>query len=233
MPKEPRMLVITPSRGRPGQLERLVDAYKETVRGGTYMVVGLDDDDPALSAYQDYYLRSSGWHPVTGPRKTLSGWTNHLARRALDGGYDYLASLGDDHLPVTPGWDVLLMTAIEQMGGTGFSYGNDGNMGVNLPTAVVASVDIVRALDWFCMPLCGHYCVDNAWKDLGEGAGCLAYRGDVTIRHLHHTNTPGVAFDQTYQDAGGFHVGHPDYFAYLAWRDSQMAGDIETIRGLM
>jgi hypothetical protein len=127
-----------------------------------------------------------GAQGVSGPRNNLAGWTNVLARH-LAKDYRALASLGDDHLPRTPGWDLRLLEAIAGMGGTGFAYGNDLLQGAALPTAVVVSSNIVTALGWMCEPSMRHYCIDNVWKDLGEGAGCLAYLPDVIIEHLRPT----------------------------------------------
>ena len=85
-----------------------------------------------------------------GPRNGLCGWTNEVAvRRAAE--YPYLASLGDDMVPRTKGWDRALVRAITDMGGTGLAYPWDGTR-EDIPEAVVLSSDIVQALGWMCAP---------------------------------------------------------------------------------
>jgi hypothetical protein len=216
------LLVITPTRGRPASAERLRDAIHATATTDVQLAVGVDDDD------RSYDGTDLGCWIYTGPRATCAAWTNRIAS-AAGGDFRYLASLSDDHVPETPGWDSMLIAAIEDMGGTGIAYGNDLLQGGNLPTAPVMSADIVQALGWmFCPPMTRLFC-DNAWKDLGEQAGCLAYLPDVVIRHLHYT--AGLSpRDQTAIDGEGAWVH--DEGAYHAWRRDSMAADADKIREL-
>ena len=83
-----------------------------------------------------------------------------------------------------------------------------------------------------CHPALDHYCVDNIWTDLGRLAECLVYLPDVVIEHLHPC-TGKSPLDQTYLDAGGFSVEHPDYAAYLAWQADGMIDDAAAVRYLV
>src|SRR6185312_14498483 len=160
-------------------------------------VFGFDDDDPALEE-NIAAAQSSGadWH--SGPRKSLTEWTNELARNgALV--YRHLASLGDDHVPRTPGWDTSLLAAIDAMGGTGFAYPN-GLGRADIPEAVVVSSDIVETLGWFANPELKHFWIDNTWADLGKNAGCIAYLPSVIVEHHNAIADPTVA-DATYTDS--------------------------------
>jgi hypothetical protein len=215
------LLVIVPTRGRPTSMARLALALRGTAQAATDLIFAVDDDDQ-LSAQAVQML---GAHGVSGPRNNLAGWTNVLARHfAKD--YRALASLGDDHLPRTPGWDLRLLGAIAGMGGTGFAYGDDLLQGAALPTAVVVSSDIVTALGWMCEPSMRHYCIDNVWKDLGEGAGCLAYLPDVIIEHLHPA-AGKAAPDATHQESTA--KDRLDFAAYGHWRTWRMNADITTV----
>lgn len=210
--QQPRLLVIVPSRGRPGKLADLITAIRATRTVSTQVAVGLDGDDLRLREYLTGPTGSDIEY-VVGDRKSLTGWTNAIALDRLSQGYSHYASLGDDHLPRTEGWDDTLMRAA---GRAGIAYGNDLAQGGNLATAPVISVGIVRVLGWMCHPKMAHYCVDNVWTDLGHAADCLTYCPDVIIEHLHPAFGKGE-IDATYQEAGGFHPGHPDYQAYLNW----------------
>jgi hypothetical protein len=219
------LLVITPTRGRLAGAQRLIDAVAATATAGTDLVLGIDDDDPS---YARLDLAGRRVAVDRGPRANCAEWTNRMAARHARG-YRYLASLSDDHLPETPGWDSQLIAAIEDIGGTGIAYGNDMLQGEALPTAPVMSADIVHALGWmFCPPMSRLFC-DNAWKDLGQAAGCLAYRPDVIIRHLHYS--AGLApRDQTAIDGEG--AWAHDEAAYHDWRRDRMAADTLVIRKL-
>jgi hypothetical protein len=227
------LLVIVPSRGRPASVRRLVEAVRETCTAQTDLIFAFDSDDPVLAeAVVEADVATGagcgGW--VKGPRRSMGAWTNRVA---LDppGSYRAFASLGDDHVPRTHGWDAMLLDAIGDLGGTGIAYGDD-LLQQSLPTAAVVTADIVGALGWMCLPGAGHYCVDNTWLDLGEGAGCLAHRLDVIIEHLHPLGGKAPS-DATYDDAGGFSVNHPDWLAYQQWRAGQMAADVATVKGLL
>ena len=223
------LVVITPTRGRPQQLRDMADAVYANAGGDVQIVVGLDVDDPA-----DY---ETLMHPdivvYRGERNSLCGWTNYLAQRVLDGPNPprYLASLGDDHLVRTTGWDHKLIEAIESLDGPGFAYGNDLLQGKSMPTAWVASAEIVRALGWMMPPSCQHMYVDNAILELGNATARIVYRPDVVIEHLHPL--AGKAdWDESYQQSNATVRYRHDKAAYEAWRTEQLAADSATVAAL-
>jgi hypothetical protein len=237
------LLVIVPSRGRPERLRAMITACLTQAEAGTDIAVAADEDDSSREAYArlrlEYSLMQSppwpaAWHPLvrwhSGPRDTLAGWTNKIARQYA-GEYRALASLGDDHVPRTVGWDGLLLEALDNLNdtGTGIAYGNDLHQGENLPTAPVISSDIVEALGWMCEPSLAHMCVDDVWRDLGRGAGCLAYVPQVVIEHLH-PDAGKAATDDTY--TGSLAGAGADREAYERWRQQRMADDVAKIRAL-
>jgi hypothetical protein len=218
------LLIIVPTRGRPESVARLAEAGRATTDAATDLVFALDnDDEPSAEA-----AAALGIYRVTGPRNHLAGWTNLIARHCMKE-YRVLASLGDDHAPRTPGWDRLLLEAIGVMGGTGFAYGNDLLQGAALPTAVAVSSNIVSALGWMCEPSMRHYCIDNVWKDLGEGAGCLAYLPDVIIEYVHPA-AGKAAPDVTHNEAVARDT--EDFTAYAHWKVWRMTADIATVQTL-
>lgn len=221
------LAILVPSRGRPASIERLAAACEKTCRTDVVLMLGLDDDDPALAAYGgglDY------WRTITSvrPRMGLAAWTNYLCSAVIDGSVDvpYLASLGDDHMPVTDGWDEQLITAIEHMGG-GFAYPNDQRR-EDIPEAVIVSAPIVRTLGWMACPALHHWYIDNVWADLGRAVGRLAYLPGVIVRHLHPLAAAEVQLDATYEDAA--RSWDADLRAYQRWRLHDMRNDIATVR---
>lgn len=217
------LLVIVPSRGRPNNIARLLDAVHATAKAQTHVHVAVDDDDPELDRYRYVMEQAAGEGDrlTAGPRKGLCEWTNEVAVQRA-GEYPFLASLGDDMVPRTPGWDAALIRGITGMGGTGIVYPWDG-MREDIPEAVVLSSDIVQALGWMCEPSLKHWYPDNVWADLGRGAGCLRHLRAIAVDHQWKA-------DQTSRDSGEKLAGDRD--AYYAWRKTRMAGDIKTVTAL-
>jgi hypothetical protein len=220
------LLVITPSRGRPERLREMLDACRDLSTAETDYAVGIDEDQAGL--YATLQETDPRVRLYLGPRDTLTGWTNTLARlRARE--YRALASFGDDHRPRTQGWDSLLLAAIDAMGGTGIAYGRDGIFDERLPTAPVISSDIVRALRWMLEPSLRHMCPDLVVKDIGEEAGCLAYVPEVLTEHVHWC-AGKAPLDQVYAEAEA--GKEEDRARYFRWREERMADDVATVRAL-
>jgi hypothetical protein len=222
------LLIITPTRKRLKNAQRLVDAVAGTVTMQTDLVLAVDADDE--QSYAGKLRLAPNVKVVMGPRKTCIEWTNKLAAEM---GKDYraLASFGDDHAPLTHGWDAHLLAAIDEMGGTGIAYGNDTAQGQNLPTAPVVSTEIVTALGWFMYPGFGHFFADNVWKDIAMEASCLAYLPQVIIKHNHFAFGT-AAPDATYAEAAPAWAA--DEPAYWSWRSSPdgLAADVKKVRAL-
>lgn len=222
------LAVIVPSRGRPRQLRELVDAIYDTAETDVRVVAAVDDDDPTLDAY-GRALEGVEVNTVVyrGGRRSLSGWTNHLAQLELEGASPprYLASLGDDHRPITPGWDRKLIEAAEALGpGGGWAYGDDLLQGARLPTAWVVSAEITRALGWVMLPACAHMYVDNAVLELGRHCGRIVYRRDVVIEHLHPVAHKGQ-WDDSYRESNAPERYAADREALEAWKRDGLAAD--------
>lgn len=223
------LLVVTPSRGRPGSIGRLLESVHATRKLTTHVHVAVDEDDPELAAYRTVMGKAGADGDVleVGPRNGLCGWTNKVAVKRA-GEYMFLASLGDDMVPRTKGWDRALTRAITDMGGTGFAYPWDGTR-EDIPECVVLSSDIVRALGWMCEPTLNHWWPDNVWADLGRGADCLRYLRAVAVDHVHPV--AGLASsDATYRESGTKIPA--DEAAYYRWRAGRMAADVAVVAGL-
>lgn len=229
------LAIITPTRGRPERLERMI--YQATLLAHMELefFVGIDDDDE--SDYQPLldkvFANGVRIYVQRLPRMSLSMWTNHLVERALetDGSPAYVASLGDDHAVRTAGWDAKLIGAIERMQGPGFAYGNDLLQGVSLPTAWVSSAAVVRELGWMMLPSCEHMYVDNAILSLGRAADRIAYVPGVTIEH-EHPAAGKAKTDASYAESSTQARFEADRLAYEAWRAGQMLKDAVTLMAL-
>jgi len=220
------MLIITPSRARPLFVSRLCNQIAQTSAALTDICFAFDDDDPAfdanMTAALDNELDGARVKVVSGPRRQLGPWTNIIARAAM-GKYLTYASLGDDHEPRTPGWDARLIEAIAETGG-GFACPN-GVHRPEYPEAVAVSCSVVEALGWMCEPSLSHYCVDQVWLELAQGADCWSYLPDVIVEHTGH------GLDNT-ERGNQAHV-NGDMDAWKTWQQERKYDDIATVRAAL
>lgn len=215
----PDLAVLVPSRGRPQNITRLVDACARTCRLDTVIAFGFDDDDDDLAAN---LKAADGCFTSVRPRMGLGKWTNALS--ALHEDATWQASIGDDMVPLTDGWDERLC---EAAGPAGMAYPNDGRRD-DIPEAIVIGTKLARALGWVCEPSLSHWYVDNVWRDLGAGAGVLSYLPDVHVTHKHPNVPGGDPGDPTYWEAA--ERMSADMAAYQKWRLTRMRADIETVK---
>jgi hypothetical protein len=219
------MLVIVPTRERPANVRRLAQAAADTCTAGTAFLFVSDADDPLL----DESVAAAGpWLTAVLPeRLPLVPKMNAAAAQYTD--VPVLAFLGDDCVPRVRGWDQMLVRAIDDMGGTGYAY-PDGLGRTDIPEHVAVSSDIVRALGWLGCPAVSHFCVDNIWADIGNGAGCLRFVPGAVVEHMHWTQGKGPkdhVLKRAIDNAPGDKAG------YERWRSGQMTADIATVQMVM
>jgi hypothetical protein len=231
-----RILVITPSRGRPDRLGYMLGETLGLSGPGTHVAVCTDNDDPHLDGYDELAARARQdwpdrvfWH--RGNRRNLASWTNYVVAWPRAARYGYLASFGDDHVPRTEGWDEQLIAAIRAGGGTGIAYGDDKHQHEALPTAPVISRDITDALGWMILPGLRHMYCDNVWRVLSELAGCRFYVPEVVIEHVH-PDAGKAGMDATYQE--GYNAYPDDQLVFDNWQGSgAVMRDVKRVKGAM
>lgn len=184
------MIYVVPSRGRPDNVNRLINAFRDT-RSKTFLHVALDTDDPELAGYRDMLTRQGHipWLRVSvrKRRSTADGMVSVLNLVACDlakYSHSAIGFMGDDHVPVTPNWDSQLEQEIA-VNRNLVVYGNDLLQGANLPTAVLLDSRVIRALGYMAPPTFQHLYVDNVWLLWGRRLNAISYRGDVIIEHMH------------------------------------------------
>jgi hypothetical protein len=132
--------------------------------------------------------------------------------------YDFFAFLGDDHRPRTAEWDLQLMAAMQQR--PSMAYGNDLLQGKRLPTMIVMTSDIVKALGGMVPPNMKHLYLDNFWKKLGEDLGALTYLDDVIVEHMHPV-AGKAEWDEGYKEVNAQEVYSFDALAYQNYIQSE------------
>jgi hypothetical protein len=225
------LVMICPSRGRPANVARLAAAWSALSSGVSELVVAVDEDDPELGGYLDVELamRRSSVTLLTGPRLRMVGTLNDIAV-PMAGRCFAVGFLGDDHLPQTAGFDGALVAALREMG-TGIVYGNDLLQGERLPTAVAMTSDIVRALGYMAPPGLIHLAVDNAWLELGRGAGCIRYLPDVVLEHIHPF-AGKAPLDAGYAEVNAGSMYQRDLAEFARWKREELPSAVSKVRAL-
>lgn len=219
------MLYICPSRGRPANVARLVQAWGET-RTYADLMIALDEDDAELQGYLNVLLTYAEEYPQASwlewhvrPRMRLGGTLNYWATdKGCLSHYSIIGFLGDDHVPRTHGFDARIKSAMDSMGGTGVVYGNDLLQGQNLPTAVAISSNVIQALGYMVPPGMTHLFLDNAWGEMGRSMERYTYLSDVIIEHIHPANGK-AEWDPGYVEVNSGEMWNADETAYKAWME--------------
>lgn len=231
------LLMIVPSRGRPENLEELAYAWHATVRGDSWLLGAVDEDDPGLSAYQRLrpidarHMASERRQRLTvGPRERLGPTLNRLAVEHAPN-YFAVGFMGDDHRPRTPGWDETMVATLREMG-TGLVYGNDLFQREALPTAVVMTSDIIRTLGYMVPPGLIHLFMDNFWLGLGQALGRIRYLDDVVIEHLHPL-AKSAEWDAGYREVNSPAMYARDHATFLRWVREESPEALARLRELI
>ncbi len=169
-----KLLVIVPSRGRPDNAQRLLEALERTAPA-VDVIFAVDSDDPTLNEYPASFTQE-----VEGGSMVAA--LNQVAVANTEK-YPYIGFLGDDTLP-HDFWYGRILFALERHPNA-MVYGNDLIHGPGLPTAIFMDSNVIRTLGFMAPPEQKHLFVDNYWKALGEETGNLFYVDDAYIEHLH------------------------------------------------
>jgi hypothetical protein len=185
-------MFILPSRGRPHNMQRLIDACidHDTTAPIHYY---LDDDDPTLDGYRALKYPET-WFEHVGPRKIepeSAVWhacEQHFKEFPEE---PYYGVINDDIIPRTDRWDAEL---IKTAGDDFIAYGDDLLQGARMCTFPVVGGGLVRKVGWFCYPGLN---IDTGWHIVGSYFGWLRYRPDVILEHMHYL-AKKAPFDETY-----------------------------------
>lgn len=210
-----KFLVIVPTRGRPGNVRRLIAGLAETGTSVADFLFVVDDDDPETPEYLRLADVTEGHRFAVIHRMRLGGTLNFISAQHTSE-YGAIGFMGDDHLPRTRGWDKEVLDALNQPGPR-VVYGNDLLQGETLPTAVFMSSRIIRALGYMCPKGQLHLYHDNFWLELGRSLGGLVYLHDTVIEHIHPA-AGKAEMDNGYLEANAPAVDRVDREAWLKYR---------------
>jgi len=218
------MLTIVPSRGRPQNIARLVDAWS-TAEISDLLVV-CDEDDPEVARYLPLVGRRGVSLTITPPLGGLGPTLNFYAV-LHETDHTVIAFMGDDHVPRTQGWDTRLLTECRN---GGIAYGDDLFQRQNLPTAVAMDARIIHALGFMVPPGITHLYIDNFWKELGLALGTLHYLSDVVIEHVHPAAGGKAPDDERYAFVNSTAMWHHDGIAYETYMNNHFWDDVRKVK---
>ena len=194
---------ILPSRSRPHNLLRLIDAWART-GASTPVELCIDFDDPCQ--YETMEM-PPGWRIVVGSRGPLSRLYNDAYRRhPHDSWHGFIA---DDVVPETPGWDAEL---IRTAGADGMAVPAGGETTGGCPHFVLGG-DLVRSVGWLALPGLDRLYIDTVWGKIAESRGVLRRVPGVILEHRHFSNRKAM-IDATYLK----HRKQQDKSIYDNWR---------------
>jgi len=213
-------LVIIPSRARPENLARCIDYLKDNSRVSDF-VVGLDSDD------EHNYPRLDGVMYEVGERKLMIATLNEIAMKYVDK-YLFFTFLGDDNIVTTEAWDLAMSVTLAKQG-YGIAYGNDHLHGEKLPTSIMMTTNIVKALGFMAPPKQKHLYADNFWQALGRGLGSLYYFPSVHWEHLHFSNGKSEK-DASYEETNSETMYREDRDAFVEYMSEQYVDDMTRVK---
>lgn len=187
-----KILIVIPSRARPGHLLEAVGSILSTSCGYTDVLAVFDNDDPT-----SLILRGPRLGSVTIDRRPMLQAFNHAVMENLQN-YEIFGFAGDDVRYRTQSWDYRVYKVLSST--CGVAYGNDCIQCANLPTHPFFSGLIPSALGYAVPPTFRHYYFDNYMRAIGLGIERYFYLPDVVTEHLHHSIGKS-SWDQVYQDA--------------------------------
>lgn len=177
-------LWIVPTRSRPQNIAPMIEAWSNS-RVYAHLKFVIDQDDPKYDQYIEELKGTPDWvsfmdittHLMLVPK--LNRMANLYCQE-----YEFIGFMGDDHRPKTPIWDGLMSAELRRRG-FGMAYANDLFQKENLPTSVLMTANIIRALGYMAPPTLEHLYCDNFWKAMGQATEALVYMDHIVIEHQH------------------------------------------------
>jgi hypothetical protein len=227
----PDLAILVPTRGRPGNVRRVIGAWDFT-NGWSHadLILIVDADDPELAGYRAVAEEDRRVQLYQVPRWMPMVHKLDLAAREMAGRYWALGFAGDDHLPQTIGWAERYVTVLRELR-TGMVYGDDGYQGAKLSTEWAVTSDVIRALGRMVPARVEHMFCDNAVLDLFTSAGAVRHLPEVRIEHMHPV-AGKARTDAQYQRVNSRDQMNRDRRAYQEWQRTERAAHVRAVRAL-
>ena len=202
--------ILTPTRQRPGKLDRLIDSVYQTAsdKNTIYMYNYIDDDDPRISQYKKKEEVSyvGGHHSsklyrvnnVYDKAQSVSKSWNVLAEKAIKNSADVIIMGNDDQVFRTNDWDIVLQKEIAKYDDDIYCcWFEDLINGKNHCAFPIVSRKWYETLGYFT-PGVFHFGYNDTWiYDIAKRIDRCHFIQEVAVEHLHFS-TGKVQMDATY-----------------------------------
>jgi hypothetical protein len=228
------LTVICPSRGRPAGAAEVVATFNETAADlDTQLWFIVDPDDETAAAYPNDLVepvaRTYRLHERAEPPGMLAPLNVAAKMDEIVGDSTVIGFIGDDHRFRTNSWDLIIEDFLEN--NPGIAYADDLLKGQELPTQWFVSRPIVDVFG-MGLPTLRHLYIDDYWRTLAAGAGCLYYMPEVVIEHMHPT-AGKAEWDDSYRQNNSPELYGLDGSAFRLWRATGYDEDVAKLRELV
>ena len=200
-----KVAILTPSRGRPSGLMRLIRSSLQTCSGLNQIEhhCYLDWDDPSVPAYQEQFSKypqfsEQVYLQVNEPQSVSKSW-NTLARLALEREADFVVMGNDDLIYRTKNWDIRIEEEFSKFSDKLVCmWFEDGINSASHCAFPIVSADWIRTLGYFT-PGIMNFGYNDTWVfDIAKLIQRTHFIGDVLTEHMHFSQHKSQ-FDETYQ----------------------------------
>lgn len=166
-------MIIIPTKERPQNIRRFIDAYNETEASEPVTLL-INNDDKYLA---DYYNLDCSFSVFLTKERTLPDIFNDFYSKHSN--LEYYGIICDDVIPQTKNWDKILKESCLKHN---IAWGNDLKEGAILATHPFLSGKFVRAVGHLACPNFQHGYVDLLWT---VAAYMLngKYHNDIILEH--------------------------------------------------
>lgn len=232
------LVMIVPTRGRPGNIRKVISAWDFTNAWDVAdLWLAVDADDPEIEGYRELFEQTR--HPDTDEPlfqlMEFDEWVPMVtkldqASLILKDNYFALGFAGDDHIPQTINWAQTYLANLRELK-TGLVHGDDGYQGANICTEWAVTADVVRTLGRMIPAPVEHMYSDVSLHDLMTEAGALRYLPQVRIEHMHPI-VKKAENDEQYKRVNSREQFARDKASYDGWKNGRKSADLAAIKAL-
>lgn len=216
--------ILVPTRGRPANVQRLVNSAYTTSALPPQFIFYVDEDDPRRDETVHAAV-TAGATITIGPRIVLSEMWNRCAELATN---DIMMHCGDDIVFRTSGWDTVVLDAFSRFPDKLILvHGDDGYQRERIATHGFYHRNWVETLGYFVPPYFSSDYNDLWLTEVADAIGRRLYLPHVYTEHMHPSAGKGE-LDQTHIDRLARHNEDnvAGLYASLAQRRIEDAGKL-------
>ena len=210
------ILILLPSKGRPGNVKRFYKSWEGSKNSDVLLI--LDDDEVEYSDISEFITERV-------KNKRMVEKINYGAKKYVDN-YSVIGFVGDDVVIETKNWEKKILDRLKKYGTYSIVFPNDGYKKNNLPSHIFMTKALYKKLGWFAYPKMTHLYIDAIWRHIGNYINIKKLDGgyglvnDVVMRHLHWSLDKSVKKDYTYINAYKQKPGECDKTEFIKFKET-------------